>query len=74
MNALDLRGTPCPVNFIRARLALEAIERGECLLVDLDAGEPERSVGEGLRREGHAVEVSPNENGSVRLLIRRHGG
>lgn len=72
--SLDLRGTPCPVNFIRTRLALEGIEPGGSLQVDLDAGEPERSVGDGLREEGHTVEVIPNDDGSVRLLICRHGG
>ena len=36
--SLDLRGTACPVNFIRTRLALETIEPGAWLQVDLDAG------------------------------------
>ncbi|MCP9850295.1 sulfurtransferase TusA family protein [Cyanobium sp. Morenito 9A2] len=71
---LDLRGTPCPVNFIRTRLALEAVAAGDSLQVDLDGGEPERLVAEGLRAEGHGVELSANDDGSVRLLIRRHGG
>jgi TusA-related sulfurtransferase len=72
--ALDLRGTPCPVNFIRTRLALEKLMPGSCLQVDLDAGEPERMVAEGLTAEGHRVEVLSLEAGSVRLRITRHGG
>lgn len=72
--ALDLRGTPCPVNFIRSRLALEKVAAGSWLQVDLDAGEPEQMVSEGLRAEGHRVEVHPLETGGVRLLIARHGG
>ncbi len=71
---LDLRGTACPVNFIRTRLALEAIQPGAWLHVDLDAGEPERLVGEGLRQAGHQVEITSLEDGAVRLLICRHGG
>jgi TusA-related sulfurtransferase len=84
---LDLRGTPCPLNFIRSRLALEALEPGAWLQLDLDAGEPERSVAEGLREAGHRVEpVRPHQPtpagrdddtlapGVVRLLVRRHGG
>ena len=79
---LDLRGTPCPVNFIRSRLKLETIAPGGWLLVDLDAGEPERMVAEGLRAEGHEVVCSPlaSEAGdpgcsgrAVRLRIRRRG-
>ena len=76
--ALDLRGTPCPVNFIRARLALETLPSGGWLQIDLDGGEPEQMVAEGLRSEGHVVELvvpspwAPGEG--VRLLVRRDGG
>jgi TusA-related sulfurtransferase len=79
---LDLRGTPCPVNFIRSRLKLETIAPGAWLLVDLDAGEPERMVTEGLRAEGHRVDSSPlpieaagpgPTSAAVRLMIRRGG-
>ncbi len=72
--SLDLRGTACPVNFIRTRLALEAIDPGAWLQVDLDGGEPERLVGEGLRQAGHQVQITPLTDGAVRLLICRHGG
>ena len=41
---IDLRGTPCPLNFIRSKLALERIDAGAWLQVDLDAGEPEQLV------------------------------
>jgi TusA-related sulfurtransferase len=78
---LDLRGTPCPLNFIRSRLALEALAPGEWLQVDLDAGEPDRMVAEGLRQAGHRVdrmEAAPSPRSAVagaavRLLVRRHG-
>ena len=53
VRSLDLRGTPCPVNFIRCRLALESMQSGECLDVQLDRGEPEEMVIPGLRDEGH---------------------
>ncbi len=68
---LDLRGTPCPLNFIRTRLALEKIARGSVLQVDLDLGEPEAMVGEGVRSDGHSVARVPLAEGAVRLLIRR---
>lgn len=71
---LDLRGTPCPVNFIRARLALEKLAAGAWLQLDLDRGEPEHMVSEGLRGEGHHVQCEPLDAAAVRLLIRRHGG
>jgi TusA-related sulfurtransferase len=58
---------------VRSRLALEKLPAGARLQVDLDAGEPERMVSEGLRGEGHAVQVSPLGPGTVRLLIVRDG-
>ena len=70
---LDLRGTPCPLNFIRTKLALEHLEPGAWLQVDLDAGEPEQMVAGGLRAAGHYVELAPLEPASVRLRIRRDG-
>ncbi len=71
---LDLRGTPCPVNFIRGRLALEKLAPGAWLQLDLDRGEPEQMVSEGLRGDGHHVQCQPLDAAAVRLLIRRHGG
>jgi TusA-related sulfurtransferase len=68
---LDLRGTPCPLNFIRTRLALEKMSRGAVLQVDLDLGEPETMVAEGVRGDGHSVERILLEEGGVRLRIRR---
>ncbi len=74
---LDLRGTPCPLNYVRSRLALERLAPGELLEVELDPGEPERMVAEGLRGEGHAVVVEPllpeGAEPAVRLRVRRGG-
>ena len=73
---LDLRGTPCPLNFIRTKLALERLGCGELLWVDLDGGEPQQLVSEGLISAGHRVEcrANPHQEGAVRLLVLCHGG
>ena len=70
---LNLRGTPCPLNFIRSKLALEKLALGAWLQVDLDAGEPGQMVASGLREAGQYVEVEALEPGAVRLLIQRLG-
>ena len=71
---LDLRGTPCPLNFIRTRLALEKLPPGADLEVWLDAGEPEWMVSQGLEAEGHSVAPLPPPPGAgVSLGIRRAG-
>ena len=68
-HSLDLRGTPCPVNFIRCKLALEALQSGDQLLVQLDRGEPEEMVLPGLKDAGHGVQVLAGEETWVALVI-----
>lgn len=68
---LDLRGTPCPLNYIRTRLALEKLPAGAELEVWLDRGEPERMVSEGLAAEGHGVRLADLDAAAVMLTVRR---
>jgi len=68
--SLDLRGTPCPLNFIRTKLALETLAPGARLQVSLDRGEPEQMVSEGIAHAGHAVGISPHpEDASAVILV-----
>ena len=69
VRSLDLRGTPCPVNFIRCRLGLESMQVGEILHVQLDRGEPEEMVIPGLRDAGHQVVVTDRDPASVMLEV-----
>ena len=67
--SLDLRGTPCPVNFIRCKLALESMQAGDQLQVQLDRGEPEAMVIPGLEEAGHRVNVTDEQAAWVALVI-----
>lgn len=67
--SLDLRGTPCPVNFIRCKLALESMQAGDQLQVQLDRGEPEAMVIPGLKEAGHRVTVTDEQAAWVALVI-----
>jgi tRNA 2-thiouridine synthesizing protein A len=58
VNRLDLRGVPCPMNWVRTKLALEELAPGDSLLVELDPGEPLESVPRSAREEGHEVSVA----------------
>ncbi len=66
---IDLRGTPCPVNFIRCRLAIEDLSPEDNLEVYLDQGEPEEMVVSGLENEGHQVKIIQKASNWVRLLV-----
>jgi TusA-related sulfurtransferase len=54
---LDLRGTPCPINFVRTKLKLEQMEPGALLEVWLDPGEPIEQVPDSLKMEGYGIEA-----------------
>ena len=64
---LDLIGVPCPLNWVRTRLALEAMSAGEELAVRLDPGEPRDSVPRSAREDGHLV----REHDDVVTIVRR---
>ncbi|WP_066121550.1 sulfurtransferase TusA family protein [Geminocystis sp. NIES-3709] len=53
---LDLRGTPCPINFVRSKLQLEKMSSGEILEILLDSGEPIEQVPNSLTIEGYHLE------------------
>ena len=57
MTVLDLTGVACPMNWVKARLALEQLDPGERLELLLDEGEPLLSVPASARDEGHRVTI-----------------
>ena len=68
---LDLRGTPCPLNFVRTKLRLEQMPLGSLLEVWLDPGEPIEQVPDSLRMEGYQVEALNEREGYFALLVCR---
>ncbi len=68
---LDLRGTPCPLNFIRAKLRLEQVPAGNLLELFLDAGEPIEQVPSSLMMEGYAIEELRQQDHYFVVWVRR---
>jgi tRNA 2-thiouridine synthesizing protein A len=56
-STLDLTGVVCPLNWVRAKLALEELAAGDELTLLLDPGEPIESVPRSAREDGHDVRV-----------------
>ncbi|MGB3651924.1 MAG: sulfurtransferase TusA family protein [Rivularia sp. (in: cyanobacteria)] len=67
---LDLRGTPCPINFVRTKLRLQQMLAGELLEVWLDAGEPIEQVPDSLTMHGYQIEQINECSGYFSLLVR----
>jgi sulfite reductase (ferredoxin) len=53
--AYDLRGTPCPINYVKVKLKLEELKVGEILEVYLDDGEPIQNVPRSLQNDGQEI-------------------
>lgn len=68
---LDLRGTPCPINFVRTKLCLEQMNPGSLLEVWLDPGEPIEQVPDSLAIEGYQIEQVEDRTNYFALLVRR---
>jgi TusA-related sulfurtransferase len=57
----------CPLNWVKAKLALEQLAPGEELTLLLDPGEPVESVPRSAREDGHEVRV----NGTRVTIVKR---
>ncbi|MBD1833739.1 sulfurtransferase TusA family protein [Trichocoleus sp. FACHB-90] len=68
---MDLRGTPCPINFVRTKLRLEKMAPGALLEVWLDPGEPIEQVPDSLAMAGYTVEQVEDRAGFFALKVRR---
>ena len=66
---LDLRGYGCPLNFVKCCLALENLSSNEILKVDIDIGEAENSVIDGLQEKAYEVNILYKDFKKVTLLI-----
>ena len=66
---LDLCGLACPVNFVKCCLVLENLSSNQVLKVDLDIGEAENSVIDGLKDKGYKVKILTKDFKKVTLLI-----
>lgn len=68
---LDLRGTPCPINFVRTKLKLEQMSPGSLLEVWLDPGEPIEQVPDSLTIEGYQIKTIEDRRDFFSLRVYR---
>ncbi|NOY83014.1 MAG: hypothetical protein GXP31_18605 [Kiritimatiellaeota bacterium] len=68
---LDLKGVPCPLNFVRAKLQMEELPPSAILAIILDEGEPIRNVPVSFRSEGYQVlEMNDLGDGHWEVKVR----
>ena len=69
--SLDLRNVLCPINFVKTKLALETMEKGQVLEVIIDDGEPIQNVPKSVKEEGHKIVEVKKEGEHFRLKIEK---
>ncbi|OGP12671.1 MAG: hypothetical protein A2052_07875 [Deltaproteobacteria bacterium GWA2_54_12] len=70
-STIDLRGVMCPINFVKTKLKLEAMNPGEILEVILDSGDPIQNVPKSIKEEGHKIVEVKKEGDFFRLKVQR---
>ena len=68
---LDLKGTPCPINYVKAKLVLEDLQSGDILEMLLDEGEPINNVPKSLENDGHQLLKIEKQDGFYRVVVRK---
>jgi len=69
---LDLRGTRCPLNFVKTKIKIEGMTSGELIEIMLDDGEPIRNVPRSVAAEGHEVMgIEKLDDGSYSVFVRK---
>lgn len=68
---LDITDQTCPMTFVRTKLALERMTRGQLLKVVLHGDEPRRNVPNAVLDHGHEVlSLDPMERDRWALWVR----
>lgn len=70
-NFLDLRGVCCPLNFVKAKLAMDKIKSGDSIEFYLDDGEPIVNVTRSLKDEGHQVLLATPDGNYFKVLVEK---
>ena len=68
---VDLRGVPCPLNLVKAKLAIEKVAVGDILEIEIDDGEPIQNLPVSLGRQGQEILETIEQQGCFCLKVRR---
>lgn len=69
---LDLRGEVCPYTFVKSKLTIEQMARGEELVVTVDYEPSSRNIPKSMRIIGEeVVSVTPRDDGTWEIVLRK---
>lgn len=68
---LDCMGEACPVPLIKTEKALEKLDKGDILIVQIDHSCAMKNVPEWARKQGHNVEIEEVADGEWECVIEK---
>lgn len=69
---VDITNVICPITYIKAKMALEKLEKGQILEVKLSEGDPILNVPRRLAEDGQKIhQVIKNEDGTFSLFVEK---
>lgn len=68
---LDITPDVCPITFVKTKLKLEQMQKGEILEVIMNDGEPIKNVPRSVKGEGHKIILIEKSEDKYRLLIEK---
>ncbi len=68
---LDCLGEACPVPLVKAQKALEQLDAGDILIVQIDHSCAMKNVPEWAREAGHNVEIEEVDDGEWEVVIEK---
>jgi TusA-related sulfurtransferase len=71
---VDITDVVCPITFVKTKVALEEIGKGQILEIKLNSGEPIANVPRSLKDEGHKIIKVINGNDDTYTLYVEKGG
>lgn len=73
-DTVDITDVVCPVTFVKAKVALEALDEGQILSIRMNDGEPVQNVPRSIKEEGHQIlKLDDNEDGTYTLYVKKVG-
>ncbi len=71
---VDITDVVCPITFVKTKVALEGLEKGQVLEIKLKEGEPIQNVPRSLKNEKHKVISLENNNDGTYTIEVIKGG
>ncbi len=72
LELVDLKGVKCPMNFVKAKIALAKVKSNETIGFLIDDGDPIRNVPKSLKEEGHEIiKMDEHYDGYNLLIIKK---